>query len=87
MSETRDEQQQEHEQEQEPAGLPDADEVSDEDKAELEQERQERLDPDNRPEGTEVDNTDRNFDPETGLFTDDPEHDEAEQVFSADDEA
>ena len=37
---------------------------------ELEQERDERLDPDNRPENTEVDNSQRTFDPETGLFED-----------------
>ena len=47
-----------------PAGLPDADEVSDQTKEELEQERQERLDPDQRPEGAEVDNAVRTFDPE-----------------------
>ena len=43
------------------------DDVPDE---ELERERQERLDPENRPENTEVDNSDRTFDPETGLFED-----------------
>ncbi|MEJ7796469.1 MAG: hypothetical protein WKF50_13020 [Nocardioides sp.] len=78
---------QEHEQEHESAGLPDSDEVSAEEKEELEQERQERLDPDSRPDGAEIDNTDRDFDPETGLFTDNPDHAEAEPQFSADDEA
>jgi hypothetical protein len=37
---------------------------------ELEKEREERLDTENRPENTEVDNTQRTFDPETGLFED-----------------
>jgi hypothetical protein len=37
---------------------------------ELEKEREERLDPDKRPENTEVDNSQRTFDPETGLFED-----------------
>lgn len=74
-------------QEHEPAGLPEADEVSDQAKGELEQDRQERLDPDRRPDGAEVDNTDRTFDPEAGLFTDSPEHSEADRQYSADDEA
>ena len=69
------------------AGLPDADEVSAEEKAELEEDRQARLDPDRRPDGVEVDNTDRDLDPETGLFTDNPAHTEAEPVYSASDEA
>jgi hypothetical protein len=81
MSETSEEQPRET------AGLPDADEVSDEHKQDIEQEREERLDPDNRPDGTEVDNTDRDFDPETGMFTDNPDHAEAEPVFSSEDEA
>ena len=37
---------------------------------ELEKEREERLSPENRPENTEVDNSDRDFNPETGLFED-----------------
>jgi len=37
---------------------------------ELEKQRQERLDPENRPDNTEVDNSDRDFDPKTGLFED-----------------
>ena len=37
---------------------------------ELHQERDERLDPDQRPDGAEVDNSDRTFNPETGLFED-----------------
>jgi hypothetical protein len=36
----------------------------------LEKERQQRLDADNRPENVEVDNSDRDFNPETGLFDD-----------------
>src|SRR5688572_30995030 len=43
------------------------DDVPDE---QLERERQERLAPENRPENTEVDNSDRDFDPRTGLFED-----------------
>ena len=49
---------------------------------EIEEERERRLDPDNRPEGAEVDNTHRTFDSETGMFTDNPEHDSAEPQFS-----
>ena len=37
---------------------------------ELEKQRQDRLDPEKRPEAAEVDNSDRTFDPETGLFED-----------------
>lgn len=81
MSETSEEH------EQESAGLPDPDEVSDQEKEELEQDRQQRLDPDSRPDSAEVDNTDRTFDPETGLFTDNPDHSEADPVYSAEDEA
>ena len=36
----------------------------------LEQERKDRLDPEKRPDNTEVDNSDRTFNPETGLFED-----------------
>src|SRR5688572_29712368 len=36
----------------------------------LERERHERLAPANRPDNTEVDNSDRDFDPSTGLFED-----------------
>jgi len=81
MSETHEER------EHESAGLPDADKVSDQAKEDLERERQERLDPDNRPDGVQVDNTDRTFDPEAGMFTDKPEHSEADRPYSADDEA
>ena len=85
MSEAREEQEQDHESG--TAGLPDPDEVSDEEKQEVEEERQERLDPDNRPDGTEVDNTERDFDPEAGMFTDNPDHAESDRPYSAEDEA
>ena len=52
-----------------------------EDKEEIEEERQERLDPENRPEDAEVDNTDRDFDPEKGMFKDNEHYDEAEAKF------
>ena len=50
--------------------LPDADDMSQEELDEIEAERKERTAPDNRPEGAEVDNTDREFDPVQGQFTD-----------------
>ncbi len=56
--------------------LPDADDVPQEELDEIEAERKERTSPENRPEGAEVDNTDREFDPVQGQFTDsepDPE--------------
>lgn len=37
----------------------------------IEEERQQRLHPDNRPNNAEVDNTQRDFDQETGEFGDD----------------
>jgi len=57
----------------------DTDAEPDEDtKREMEEERERRLDPDNRPEGAEVDNTQKDFDVDAGMFTDnddyDPEH-------------
>ncbi len=36
----------------------------------IEEEREKRLDPDNRPENAEVDNSERDFDVESGQFTD-----------------
>ncbi len=54
-----------------------------EDEAEIEEERKERLDPENRPDNVEVDNTDRDFDPEKGMFTDAEGYDEAEPKFPA----
>ena len=50
--------------------LPDADDMSQEELDEIEAERKERTSSDNRPEGAEVDNTDREFDPVQGQFTD-----------------
>ena len=52
-----------------------------EDKEEIEEEREKRLDPDNRPDNAEVDNTDREFDPKKGMFTDDEGYDQAEEKF------
>ena len=52
-----------------------------EDAEEIEQERQERLDPENRPEGVEVDNSEREFDPEKGMFKDSEGYEEAEAKF------
>jgi hypothetical protein len=52
-----------------------------EDAEQIEEERQERLDPENRPDGVEVDNTDREFDPKKGMFTDVEGYDEAEEKF------
>lgn len=80
MTETHDES------DHQPAGLPDAEEISDEERERLEQERQERLDADNRADTTEVDNTERTFDPETGMFTDNPDHSEAERPYAAEDQ-
>jgi hypothetical protein len=54
-----------------------------EDAEEIEQERQERLDPGNRPDNVEVDNTDRDFDPEKGMFTDSEGYDQADPEFPA----
>ena len=48
---------------------------------ELQRERAERLDPDNRPENAQVDNTERDFDVEKGMFTDNPGYDDAEKKF------
>ena len=50
--------------------LPDADDIPQQELDALEAERQERTAPENRPEGAEVDNTDREFDPVQGQFTD-----------------
>ena len=54
-----------------------------EDEQQIEEERQRRLDPENRPDNVEVDNTDRDFDPEKGMFTDAEGYDEAEERFPA----
>jgi hypothetical protein len=47
----------------------------------VEAERERRLDPDNRPDNVEVDNTQRDFDAEKGMFTDDEGYEEAEPKF------
>jgi hypothetical protein len=52
-----------------------ADQPDEQDEQQIEKERQERLDPENRPENSEVDNSDRDFDPVHGQFTD-SDHDE-----------
>lgn len=46
-----------------------------------EQIREQRLDPDNRPDSAEVDNTDRTFDAEAGMFTDNPDYPPKEKPF------
>jgi hypothetical protein len=51
------------------------------DEEKIEEEREQRLDPDNRPDNVEVDNTDRDFDAEKGMFTDDDDYDQAEAKF------
>lgn len=48
---------------------------------EIEEERRRRLAPENRPENTEVDNTDRDFDVEKGMFTDDPGYEDAPKKY------
>jgi hypothetical protein len=48
---------------------------------EIEAERQERLAEDNRPDGALVDNTERDFDPEKGMFTDSVGYEQAEEKF------
>jgi hypothetical protein len=50
--------------------LPDADDVPQHELDQIEAERKERTAAENRPEGAEVDNTDREFDPVQGQFTD-----------------
>ena len=52
---------------------------------ELEKERQERLDPDNRPDNVEIDNSQRDFNPETGLFEDSEVEPPEEAPFSTTD--
>jgi hypothetical protein len=49
---------------------------------EVEAERARRLDDENRPERAEIDNTDRDFDPEKGMFTDTEGYDQAEKRFA-----
>ncbi len=59
---------------------------SEEEREQIEADREERLAQENRPEGAEVDNSEREFDPETGMFTDSEGHDEADQDFLPDEE-
>lgn len=61
------------------AGLPDPEEVSQEELEEIEAERKRRLDPENRPEMAEVDNTGREFDLERGEFLDSTDEDGDEE--------
>jgi hypothetical protein len=49
---------------------------------EIEEERARRLDPDNRPERAEVDNTQRDFDPEKGMYTDAEGYESAPKKFA-----
>ena len=48
---------------------------------EIEMDRRERLAPENRPPNAEVDNTVRDFDVEKGMFTDDPDYEDAPKKF------
>ncbi len=66
------------------AGLPTKDNVPPETMAAIDSDRTERLDPANRPDDAEVDNTQREFDPEAGLFTDSEGYDRADKPFAAD---
>lgn len=52
------------------SGLPDLDEMSQEEIDQIEAERERRLDPENRPDMAEVDNTDKEFDFERGELVD-----------------
>jgi hypothetical protein len=54
---------------------PDA-EPDEETQQEIEQTREERLAPENRPDGAEVDNTQRTFDTDRGMFTDNDDYTE-----------
>lgn len=55
--------------------------LSDEEIRQIEAEREARLS--KRPDNVEVDNTDRDFDPTKGMFTDSPGYDEAPAPFPA----
>jgi hypothetical protein len=48
---------------------------------EIEEERRRRLAPENRPENAEVDNTDRDFDVEKGMFTDEEGYEDAPRLY------
>ena len=47
----------------------------------IEKERRERTAAENRPENSEVDNTQREFDMEKGMFTDDPGYEDAPKKY------
>lgn len=51
-------------------------EPDDETKQDMDEERERRLDPDNRPDDVEIDNTQRTFDTDRGMFTDNDDYDE-----------
>ena len=56
-------------------------EPDDDTKHEMEEERDRRLDPENRPDGAEIDNTDRDFDVDKGMFTDNEAYDEVDPEY------
>ena len=56
-------------------------EPDDETKQDMEEERDRRLDPENRPDGAEIDNTDRDFDVDKGMFTDNEAYDEVDPEY------
>lgn len=68
------------------AGLPDPDDVPQDEIDDIESEREERLDPENRPDNVEVDNTPRTFDPGSGMFTDNPDYDPQDRPFAGEDD-
>jgi len=55
-------------------GIDPTSEPDDQTRQEMEQVREERLAPENRPDGAEVDNTDRTFDTDRGMFTDNEDY-------------
>lgn len=57
-------------------------EPDEETRREMEEERERRLDPDNRPEGAEVDNTQKDFDVEAGMFTDNDDYDPEQKPYA-----
>lgn len=88
MSESPAQDEQNHGEESEETGgaAPGDAEPSEEEREAIDADRKERLTQENRPEGAEVDNSEREFDPETGMFTDSEGHDEAEKEFLPDEE-
>ena len=57
------------------------DDVGEDERRAIEEERAQRLANESRPDGAEVDNTDRDFDPTRGLFTDSPDYEQAPEAF------